>query len=149
MSNKLYANNPKLEPFRLCSWYHLLEQCGCYFTCISKGARWYAIFDERMSTHYHANENEEVEKITEIDYPAMLCNCGFEIVEEEAKVIARIARNYAAIQRTLPEETDEEYLQLSGKPDYLRPFPRYIRRDWVENFEQFADWAEQSQGFKL
>lgn len=149
----LHANNQDLKPFRMGSdWLHLLAQCGSYFTCIYSGARWYTIFDERMTTHYHysPDDDDEGERVPMRDnYPAIICNCGFEVTAEEAKVMARIARNYAAIQRTVPEMTDEEYDRSVSTPHYLRPFPLPIRRDWVERYEQFAEWAEQSRGFKV
>jgi hypothetical protein len=146
----LSPNNKELKVFRLSGWAHLLEQCGAYFSCMSQGARWYMLRDERMTTHYHdINDDGEAELIRDSDYPAIICNCGFEVTEEEAKVLARIARNYAAIQRTLPALTEEERGMPITTPSYLRPFPQPIRDDWVENFEQFAEWAEQSQGFKI
>ena len=151
MGHDLYANNTVLEPLRMgLSWLHLLEQCGSYFTCISQGARWYMIFDERMTTHFHfSDEREDREAVIDRNYPAIICNCGFEITEEEAKVLARIARNYAAIQRTVPEPSEEERNRPISTPEYLQPFPKLIRHDWIELYEQFAEWAEQSQGFKV
>lgn len=148
----LEANNKDLKPFRMAGdWLHLLAQCGSYFTCIHSGARWYMMFDERMTTHYHPSDDDEAGRIQVIDksYPAIICNCGFEVTEEEAKVLARIARNYAAIQRTLAEPTESEQDRYDAMPDYLRSFPKYIRRDWVERYEEFAEWAEQSRGFKV
>ncbi len=150
MGHDLYANNKELSPLHMAgAWLHLLEQCGSYFTYVSHGARWYMVFDERMTTHYHSNEDDERETVTDTNYPAIICNCGFEITEEEAKVVARIARNYASMQRTLKEPTEEELDQPFDTPDYLKPFPRYIHRDWVDLYEEFASWAEKSQGFKI
>lgn len=153
MGHDLYPNNEKLEKFHMgLAWSHLLEQCGSYFTYVSLGARWYMVHDERMTTHFHdLDEKEDGERAPVIDkqYPAIICNCGFEITEEEARVLARIARNYAAIQRTVEEPSEEDLNIPISTPDYLKPFPRYIRRDWVELFEQFAKWAEQSNGFKV
>jgi hypothetical protein len=146
------ANNKEIETFVMGAflWPHLLEQCGSYFTCITRGARWYTVFDERMSTHFHHDDDDEVRKpVVDRQYPAIICNCGFEVTEEEARVMARIARNYVAIQETLKEPTEEELNAPITTPDYLRPFPLYVRRDWVERYKQFAEWAEQSQGFKI
>src|SRR5258708_30018815 len=139
MSYHLIPNNKELQLFRLASLPHLLEQCGAYFTCISKSARWYTLWDERMSTHYHENDKGEREQVIDQHYPAIICQCGFEVTEEEAKVMARIARNYAAIQHTLEEPSEGERNQPITTPDFLKPFPTYIRRDWVENYELFAD----------
>jgi hypothetical protein len=144
----LIASNPELKPFRMASdWLYLLAQCGAYFTCVHNGARWYMLYDERMTTHYHdVNEDGEREQVVDKTHPAIICNCGFEITAEEASVMARIARNFAAIQRTLEEPAEVVHVTT---PDYLKPFPLYIRRDWIERYEQFAEWAEQSQGFKV
>lgn len=151
MGYDLVPNNKELKTLRLgTSWSHLLEQCGAYFTCMSHSARWYMLKDERMTTHHHDLDDDGTAKqVTDESHPAILCNCGFEVTGEEAKVMARIARNYAAIQRTLPELTEEERNLPVTVPEYLRPFPRPIRRDWVELYEQFASWAEQSQGFRI
>jgi hypothetical protein len=149
MGHDLVANNKELEGLHMAgAWLHLLGQCGAYFPYLTQGARWYALFDERMTTHYHSDDDDQ-RVATYQEYPAIICNCGFEITEEEARVLARIARNYAAIQKTLSEPSEEEENQPITVPDYLRPFPRYIRRDWVELYERFAEWAEQSQGFKI
>lgn len=150
MAYDLEPNNKELKRFRLGSLPHLLEQCGAYFTCISRGARWYTVFDERMSTHHHDTDGDgERELVIDQHYPAIICTCGFDVTEEEAKVMARIARNYAAIQRTLEEPSEEERNQPITTPAYLQPFPQWIRRDWVQQYEDFAEWAEQSQGFKI
>jgi hypothetical protein len=147
--NTLRAKNKDLPTFRLSSLPHLLEQCGAYFTCVSQGARWYTIFDERMSTHHHMNDKDETETVIDKNYPAILCGCGFEVTAEEAHVLARIARNYAAIQRTLPDPTEEEKNAPITVPRYMLPFPQKIRSDWVEQYERFAEWAEQSDGFTV
>lgn len=148
MAHDLYANNKELESFHMAgSWTHLLEQCGAYFTCMLRGARWYMLYDERMTTHTHYTENDEREQVIDQEYPTLLCNCGgFEVTPEETHVLARIARNYATIQRSIPDQTEEERDRI---PEYMRPFPIKIREDWVEQYEQFAEWAEQSQGFKV
>jgi hypothetical protein len=150
MAYDLSPNNKALKPFRLGSLPHLLEQCGSYFTCISRNARWYTLWDERMSRHYHENDDGERAWVTSKQYPAIICQCGgFEVTAEEARVMARIARNYAAIQRTLDEPTEEEKILPIDTPAYKYPFPRWMRRDWVEQFEAFAEWAEQSEGFRI
>ncbi len=146
MGYDLKPNNKELKPFHFPGYLHLLEQCGAYFTCIFQGARWYSLWDERMSMHRHVNEDDELEQVVD-QYPSIICNCGgFDVTEEETKVMARIARNYAAIQRTVEPSTEDDTI---FEPQYLRPFPKYIRRDWVDQYEQFAEWAEQSQGFKI
>lgn len=148
MGYDLHANNKKLPTMHMgLSWIYLLEQCGSYFTCVHGGARWYMIFDERMTTHYHVDDDDKPAQVVDQSYPAILCNCGFKVTAEEARVLARIARNYAAIQRTLLEPTEQD--QSIALPDYRKPFPQWIRRDWVDLYEQFAEWAEQSRGFRV
>jgi len=150
MTYDLHANNQVLSTFRMASdWLHLLEQCGAYFTCMTHGARWYTLFDERMSTHHHDSSDDGTSESVDDKYPAIICNCGFEVTDEEAKVMARIARNYAAIQHSLPDPTEEEQNTPITTPEHWRPFPKKIRGDWVENYERFAEWAEKSQGFKV
>ena len=118
-------------------WPHFLEQCGAYFICIQQpyGAKWFFVsgVDERMP---------EQDK-----YPRLISNDGFPITEEEAKVLARIARNYVTIQRGLedPHQDDNDFL----KPIALQPWPRKVREDWIDHLEKFADWAEQSGGFEI
>jgi hypothetical protein len=146
MAYDLYANNTELSHFHTQGWTHLLAQFGTYFPFITQGAQWYALFDGRMDIHHHPTEPESDVVIE--PYPSILCNCGgFEATEEEAKVLARMARNYVSIQRTLDETHRLD--PMDNIPYYLRKFPQKIRSDWVDNYEQFADWAEQSQGFKI
>lgn len=151
MGYDLHANNPTLPPFHMgMAWTYLLEQSGAYFPCVSQGARWYMLFDERMTMHFHdTNDDGERQQVIDQSYPAILCNCGFAVTEEESRVLARIARNTVAIQHTLMEPTQAEYERSFHQPAYQQPFPCWIRRDWVECFERFAEWAEQSHGFKV
>jgi hypothetical protein len=143
MSYDLYANNTELPRFHTQGWTHLLPQFGTYFPFTTSGATWYALFDGRMGVHNHPTEPENEEQ-----YPSIICTCGgFEATEEEAKVMPRMARNYVAIQRTLDETHRLD--PLDAIPYYLRKFPQKIRNDWVDNYEQFADWAEASRGFKI
>jgi len=128
----------------------LLEACGYLFSAVHSGGRWYCTFgvDPRMGDHY----------------PLILSNDGFEVTDEEAKIMARIARNYIAIQRTLPDENTSEGLQ--GKKAFRRDdllglmhkamhpeappaWPLKIRGDFIDKFEKFAEWAEQSGGFAI
>lgn len=115
-------------------WPHFLEQCGAYFICIQGSAKYFFVsgVDERMPA--------------EDKYPRLISNDGFPVTEEEAKVLARIARNYVIIQQHLEEQEDDDDI---FKPEYLRPWPRKVRDDWVELLEKFAAWAEQSGGFEI
>jgi hypothetical protein len=115
---------------------HFLEQCGAYFLCIQQpyGAKYFFVsgIDERMP------EGD--------NYPRLISNDGFPVTEEEAKVLARIARNYVTIQRSLEDQPEDDYFL---KPVAMQPWPRKIREDLVDHLEKFADWAEQSGGFEI
>jgi hypothetical protein len=154
MGYDLKANNDKLEGYHFgaFSFPVLLEACGYLFASIHHGGQWYCVFDqdERMGA----------------EYPRILSNDGFEVTADEAKIMARIARNYVAVQRSLPEENRglgiNSQAKAFGKEDVLKmlargmndaPYneiwPMKIRDDFTEKFEQFAPWAEQSGGFKI
>ena len=134
MGYDLYPTNENLESFQFgaFSWTHLLEQCGSYFACTQHGPQWYCVWeqDKRMGD----------------DYPMILSNDGFPVTAEESLVLARIARNYAAMQRTLDASHTLTDVSL---PDFAKPWPRKIREDWVDLFERFAEWSEQSGGFEI
>lgn len=125
---------------------------------LMRGPRCYAVFglDERMPA---APSGES--------YPAILSNDGFAVTAEEANILARIARNLVAIQRSLPEENKVAGI-TSGKPSMDRedvvkalmlgmhgirdngdPWPVKVREDFVDKFEAFAEWAPRSGGFRI
>jgi hypothetical protein len=114
------------------SWPVLVEQFGCMFPFMQK-IKWYCVFgiDERMP----ATDT----------YPRIISNDGFKVRNDEAKMMAQMARNYVAIQRSLPEQPEIPF----NTPDELKPWPRKIRTDFVDQFEKFADWAEKSGGFSI
>lgn len=101
------------------SWPVLIEACGYLFPCVSIGAKYC----------YQPGLDQRIEK-----GPLLITNDGMKITAAEAKIMARIARNYVAIQRGLPDDSDA---------------PRKIRTDFVDRFEKFADWAERSGGFRI
>jgi hypothetical protein len=128
----------------------LLEACGYLFSSIHRGGQWYCAFggDPRMGE----------------SYPLILSNDGFAVTDEEAKIMARIARNLVLIQRTLPDENlgkgmdskpsfnreDVEALLIAAMHDRKpETWPLKIRPDFVDKFEKFAEWAEQSGGFEI
>lgn len=133
----------------------LLEACGYLFPAIQGGGRWYQVggMDERFAS----------------DYPGIISNDGFSVTAEEARIMARIARNFAAIQRSLPEEhrggglttsekgregitRDDLIAALQGAMSGQRgpePWPLKIRDDFTEKFERFAEWADRSSGFRI
>jgi hypothetical protein len=128
----------------------LLEACGYLFSSIHNGGRWYCTFgtDPRMGD----------------SYPLILSNDGFAVTDEEAKIMARIARNFVAVQRTLPDEQKGDGMESDGVFDRARieklmiqamhadspqKWPIKIRTDFTNRFEKFAEWAEKSGGFEI
>lgn len=131
-----FAPTNDIEGFYLgaFSWPILAENCfGSYFTCIHKGARWFFVkgVDERMGD----------------EYPLLISNDNFPVTAEESLVIARMVRNYVAMQRSLSDDQFEE--EKMDTPDYARIWPFKMRTDFVDKFEKFADWAERSGGFTI
>lgn len=139
------------------SWPVLLEYAfGTLFPTMHGGGQWYCCFglDERMP------EGD--------DYPRIISNDGFHVTEEEAKIMARMTRNFVAIQKSLPEDNRPGGATIEGsaegfkKDDVMKalirgmhgnvqtgPWPVKIRDDFTEKFERFAEWMETSGGFKI
>lgn len=129
----------------------LLEACGYLWPCIQNGGQWYCVFgtDPRMP------EGDQ--------YPRLMSNDGFEVTEEEAKIMARMARNFVAVQRSLPDTSTPD--DARGKSEFKREdvlgalqrgmfggkehWPVKIRSDFTDKFEKFAEWAEKSGGFSI
>lgn len=114
------------------AWPILLEQFGCLFPSMNKAGKYYTAL----------GVDERFEKADLGD------NGGFEVTEEEAKIMARMARNFCAIQRSLGDD------HFVGEYDFLLPesrmvWPRKISSDFVDQFERFAEWAEKSGGFEI
>jgi hypothetical protein len=157
MSYDLQPKNKKLDTFTLgaFSFPILLEACGYLWPCIHNGGQWYCAFgtDARMPQGD--------------DYPRLLSNDGFKVTAEEARIMARVARNFVAIQRTLPEPSPDELVGagVQQKASFKREdveqmllramgggkanWPMKIRSDFTDRFEQFAAWAERSDGFAI
>ena len=135
MGYDLQPRNKELEQFylRAFSFPVLLVICGYLWPCINRGPKWCCVFgvDERMPKGQTS--------------PTLITNDGFRVTAEEARIMARMTRNFVAIQRSLPDQ-EEQGMSTLG---YLEHWPRKIRDDWVDRFEAFAEWAEQSQGFKI
>lgn len=157
MGYDLKPTNTKAGPFHFgaFSFPVLLEACGALFPCIHNGGQWYCAFgvDPRMPQGD--------------DYPRILSNDGFRVTRDEARLMARIARNYVAIQRSLPDPTPEELasagvrqkvsfkredveaLLLRAMSGAREHWPQKIRPDFTDQFERFAEWAERSKGFEI
>lgn len=130
----------------------LLDACGYLWPCIGNGAQWYCVWgvDPRMPD----GDN----------YPRIRSNDGFAVTAEEAKIMARVARNFVAIQRSLPDNNKADDAMTRGSVNQEQllnlmtralqhtepgPWPVKIREDFVDRFEAFAEWADTSGGFKI
>lgn len=153
MSYDLAPRNREADYFHFgaFSWPVLLEACGYLFPVIHHGGRYYMAYG--------------IDPREDGTYPGILANDGFRVTAEEARIMARMARNFVAIQRTLPEENQEQ--SVVNRPEGVnreqlmalltrtvsgtdaQPWPRKIRTDFVDRFEQFAAWAEKSGGFSV
>lgn len=151
MGYDLIANNSDAGDFHFgaFSFPVLLEACGYLFTSIHQSGQWYCAFgaDERMGT----------------SYPRLISNDGFPVTADEARIMARMARNFVTIQRTLSDDNKTE--DARSKPEFQREdvekalirgmfggqdkWPVKIRSDFTDKFEQFAEWAEKSEGFAI
>jgi hypothetical protein len=76
----------------------LLEACGYLFGCIHYGAQWRCLGAETDYRLWGDNPDG-----SDTPYPAIMGG-EFEVTEEEAQIMARIAKNFAAMQHMLPEE---------------------------------------------
>lgn len=125
MGYSFHPNNKDLETFEMgaFSWPVLTEAFGSMFPFWHKGPKWYFVKD--VDPRFNA------------DYPAIVANSGFAVTEEEARWMARMARNFVIVQKSL---------ELGGEiwPDNMR-----VRDDFLDKYEQFADWAEKSGGFSI
>ena len=122
----LVPNNQASKTFRMSAfhWPLILEQCGTYFAAIFHQTRWFYVssLDERMG------DSEEG--------PSIILNDGFPVTGTEAKVLARITKNYIAMQRELDP----------NKPNPLMPA---LKLNLLDQLEAFAEWAETSEGFQV
>jgi hypothetical protein len=124
-------NNQESKDFYLgaFSWPILVEAFGYLFPELHKSGKYFYLrgVDDRY------------------DDGTLGTNDNFPVTAEEAKIMARMARNYVAIQRSLPEQGKVDIFA----PEPLQPWPRKIRDDFVDKFERFAEWAEKSDGFTI
>jgi hypothetical protein len=99
------------------SWPVLLEACGYLFPCVNMEGQYCTTTDQKEWIQIGTND-------------------GFSISAADAKLMARVARNFVAIQRTLKDGDENAW-------------PMKIRSDFVDRFEKFAEWAEKSGGFSI
>jgi hypothetical protein len=155
MGYDLCPRNKELEEFHFSSFSFplLIEACGYLFACVHNGSQYCFVpgVDKRMPVGD--------------TYPRLLSNDRFPVTAEEARIMARIARNFVAIQRTLPDENkpDDARSKMEWRKEDLlaalnkgmfgaaaaEPWPVKIREDWTNKFEEFADWADKSGGFTI
>lgn len=132
MGYDLLPNNQESEGFHFgaFSWLVLLEAFGYLFPEVHKWGRYHYVqgLDERHNSG------------------TLGSNDGFLVTDEEAKIMARMAKNFTAIQQSLPRQDEEVDIFA---PAALQPWPRKIRSDFTKLFEKFAEWALQSEGFAI
>src|SRR6185503_2298578 len=112
------------------AWPFLIERAfGTLYPVTYQGPRWICAFgaDPRMPQGD--------------GYPRLISNDGFRVSADEARQMARCARNLCAIQRAVA---------AAAAADPSEDWKGVLfRSDWVVKFEQFADWAEGSGGFRI
>lgn len=135
----------------------LLEACGCLFACVHNGAKWFCNFpaDPRLR-----GKNPDGSGLS---YPTLLGG-GFDVTEEEARIMARMARNFATIQNILPEKNrdsgipSKEHFDRADLVELIAeamagtkagPWPVKVRDDFTAKIAAFADWAPKSGGFRI
>ncbi|MEK3787582.1 hypothetical protein [Paenibacillus sp. FSL K6-1230] len=139
MAYDFMRRNPEAGDFRLgvVAWPALIEYAfGCLFPCMSKNGRW----------AYSAKTDKRFK--TEHNYPILLSNSRMRVTSAEAKVMARMTRNFVAIQRTLDDSHYNNDV-LFDAPEWEKKWPQKIHDTWIEEYEKFADWAEKSGGFTI
>jgi hypothetical protein len=78
-------------------------------------------------------------------------NDGAKVSASEAREMAKLTRWIVLYQRTLHHhfeqrsEEDRAHMLDNGQRLYNTP----VRKDWLDHFERFADWAEKSGGFRV
>lgn len=143
MSIWLHPRNKALPKFSIgtACWGYILDHAGLLWPVAFNGARWFVVsgVDRRF----------EVGKDGSL-YPDILGDSGhtFRVYADEARVLARVARNLTVIQSVLPADQTTGV----GTGDFLKPaheqvWPRKIRDDWPPIWTEFAEWADQSRGF--
>lgn len=115
----------------------LLEVCGYLFSSVCRGERWYCVFgmDERIGDAL----------------PLIGSSEAFEVAEQEARVMARIARNFVVVQRSLPNKNAthdkasytkvelEKILICAVDGNQPGKWPVKLPTDFVNQFERFAE----------
>ncbi|QDA30264.1 hypothetical protein [Paenibacillus polymyxa] len=137
MAYDLVPNN-EMDNFRIgnFAWPALLEVFGYLFPFQNHGAKWI----------YNPGTDKRFKE--EHDYPIILSNSGFRVTSAEAKIMARMTRNYVSVQRTLDDTHYNRDVPITAAVWEMK-WPQKVHIDWLEQFEQFADWAERSGGFKV
>lgn len=149
MSIVLVPRHREVGEFRMGSaeWSYLIGQAGYMFPLVLNGARWFLV--TKVDSRFDEWANEEGRTST---YPDILGDSGrtFRVTAEEARWLARVARNWALMQQQLSDEHDLQNirrLEDQKVPSYSLPFPERVRTDWIEHALEFAAWASRSRGF--
>jgi len=121
--------------FNCWSWLILMEYCGTYWPSYHGNGGYYMPHNNTNDKRYEGHS-----------YPPITTNDGFKVTAIESRVMARIASNLARIQRCLPDTLEEYEMQgLKGRPG----MPIWMHRGYVERFEEFSEWVQKCQGFRI
>jgi len=126
--------NKNLEPFRMgwVTWGFILDDIiGYLYPYKGKGGRF--IY------------NSENDKRFNTDYPDII-NSDFRVTAEESRIMARMVRNFILLYKNSEEGDIEKAIKEGWKIETI--IPRGIRQDIIYSLQDFADWAEKSQGFR-
>jgi hypothetical protein len=124
MGYDLHARNKKLEIYHLSAFTPFFEFFNYLYPCIHHGGRYFFVtgVDERFPIG--------------MKYPSILCNSGFKVTAEEARIMARFIHNMLEIQSVVTKE--HEWPIKINKERVLDPY-----------LKNFPEWAEKSNGFRI
>lgn len=79
-------------------------------------------------------------------YPYILYNDGYRVSASDARILSRMARNFAKLQSALPDTWNEENINHPYNPgrDLLK-----CSDSITNSIKEFANWAERSRGFRI
>jgi hypothetical protein len=105
------------------TWFQFpLECCNYLWPAVFATGQWYYVYgaDERFPA----------------DQYCPLLEHGFPVTEDEARIMARMVRNWLAVQRSL-------------KANSLWPQKQELSADFERMMQEFVDWADESGGFEV
>lgn len=79
----------------------------------------------------------------------LMSNDGYYVTAEEAKIMARLVKNFVRVQRcALDEQTEDATSRERPSTGDVPEWPLVVgRADFLDKFDKFADWVVKSKGF--